>query len=201
MIPVHALPDADERVAQYEAADRRLSHHGFVRVGIDHFAKPDDPMAVAATKGGLRRNFQGYTTDQADALIGMGASAISRLPQGYAQNQASTANYQAAVSKGGLATARGVELTHEDKLRAYVIERLMCDLALDGDAVIDRFGAFAGPVLSIADGIPEKYPGAVTVSGPKSFRISASQRPLARSIAAEFDSYLESCEARYSNLV
>jgi oxygen-independent coproporphyrinogen-3 oxidase len=201
MIPEQALPGPEERVVQYEAADKRLRGHGFMHVGIDHFAKPDDPMAVAAREGRLRRNVQGYTPDDADALIGLGASAVSRLPQGYAQNQASTANYQASVAKSGIATARGAALTPDDKLRAYVIERLMCDLAFDGDAVVDKFGVLAASVLTIAGVIPGRFPDAVSVVGPKSFRIAEAQRPLARCVAAEFDAYLESGAARYSNLV
>lgn len=201
MIPTNALPGPEERVAQYEAADRRLIGHGYQRVGIDHFAKADDPMAIASNAGELHRNFQGYTTDRAGALIGVGASAVSRLPQGYAQNQAATSNYQTAVSKGGLATARGVALTQEDKLRGYVIERLMCDLAFDGDQLADRFGELAAPVIEHAETIPDRFPNAVRRTGPRRFEVSARQRPLTRAVASEFDAYLESGEARYSNLV
>jgi len=201
MIPAHALPGPEERVAQFEGADRRLAQHGYQPIGIDHFARPDDPMAVAAREGRLRRNFQGYTTDQADALIGLGASAVSRMPQGYAQNQASTANYQAAVAKGGLATARGVELSEEDKLRAHVIERLMCDLAFDGDALVDLFGDRVAPILEEAEAACARYPQVVRRTAPGRFDIDMGQRPLARALAAEFDAYLESGEARYSNLV
>ncbi len=201
MIPVQALPDPDQRVAQFKAADKRLADHGYQHIGIDHYARPDDPMAVAAREGRLRRNFQGYTTDTADALIGMGASAVSRLPQGFAQNQAATANYQAAVSKHGLATVRGATLTPDDKLRGHVIERLMCDLAFDGDALIDRFGAFAAPLIEEAERVKRRFPEAVRSTGPGRFEIAARQRPLARAVAAEFDVYLESSEARYSNLV
>ncbi len=201
MIPAQALPGPEERVAQYESADKRLIGHGYQRVGIDHFARADDPMALASNVGALHRNFQGYTTDQADALIGVGASAVSRLPQGYAQNQAATSNYQTAVSKGGLATARGVALTSEDKLRGHVIERLMCDLAFDGDKLMERFGDRAKPVVDHAETIPDRFPNAVRRTGPRCFKVSARQRPLARAVASEFDAYLESGEARYSNLV
>jgi oxygen-independent coproporphyrinogen-3 oxidase len=94
-----------------------------------------------------------------------------------------------------------VALSEEDRLRGHVIERLMCDLAFDGDALLERFGASAGPILAEAEGACARYPQAVRRTAPRRFEIDMGQRPLARAVAAEFDAYLESGEARYSNLV
>jgi oxygen-independent coproporphyrinogen-3 oxidase len=142
-LPEAALPGPRERHAQFEAAAGRLVRAGYVRVGLDHFARPDDPLGRAMADGRLRRNFQGCTTDAAGTLLGFGASSISSLPGGYAQSLTDIAAYGDAVRQGRLATARGLVLTPEDRLRRDVIERLMCDLAVDLDAVCDRHGVAA----------------------------------------------------------
>ena len=126
-----ALPDGPARGAQADAITEVLESAGYRRIGLDHFALPGDEMAAAAGSGSLHRNFQGYTTDAADVLIGLGASAIGRLPQGYVQNAAVTRDYLAALAAGRLATVRGFALAPDDRLRAALIERLMCDFRVD----------------------------------------------------------------------
>jgi oxygen-independent coproporphyrinogen-3 oxidase len=100
MIPTDALPTPEERLHLFNTARRLFLWDGYDEIGIDHFARPTDSMAVAARTGHLRRNFQGYTDDTCDVLIGLGASAISRFPQGFAQNASATAQYQASVREG-----------------------------------------------------------------------------------------------------
>ena len=119
-----------ERLALFEMAEARLTPAGYARIGIDHFAQRGDRMGAAALSGRLRRNFPGYTTDRAEVLIGLGASSISRFPQGYVQNAAATAQWTRAVREGRLPAARGVVLSEDDRLRGEAIERLLCDLAL-----------------------------------------------------------------------
>ncbi|MBS0362406.1 MAG: oxygen-independent coproporphyrinogen III oxidase, partial [Proteobacteria bacterium] len=140
LIPEAALPDGAERLAQAEAAADRLLQAGYVRVGLDHFARPDDALAEALATGGVRRNFQGYTTDGARTLLGLGASAIGRLPQGYVQNATQEVAWRDAVKTQGLTVVRGVALTPDDLFRGEIIERLMCDLAVDLSAVCARHG-------------------------------------------------------------
>src|SRR5262249_18044341 len=125
------LPGVGERFAQAEAARELLVGFGYAPIGLDHFALPDDSLARNMRTGQLRRNFQGYTVDRADALIGLGASAISRLPQGFAQNAPGSGGYARAIVAGRFATTRGIALTPEDRLRGRIIERLMCDFAVD----------------------------------------------------------------------
>ncbi len=100
-------------------------------IGIDHFATPEDGLSVALNAGKLRRNFQGYTDDTADVLIGVGASSISRFPQGYAQNAPATGAHTGAIREGRFSTARGHVFTDQDKLRARMIEQLMCEFRID----------------------------------------------------------------------
>ncbi|MFO1046321.1 MAG: coproporphyrinogen III oxidase, partial [Geminicoccaceae bacterium] len=140
MLPAEALPGPDERLEQAETAAELLEHHGYQRIGLDHFARPDDAMARAARDGRLARNFQGYTVDRATTLIGLGATAISSLPQGYAQNTAATGAYVRAVSAGQLPVSRGYRLTGEDRVRRAVIERLMCELEVDLAAIATAHG-------------------------------------------------------------
>ncbi|TGU13889.1 coproporphyrinogen III oxidase, partial [bacterium M00.F.Ca.ET.156.01.1.1] len=124
LIPEHALPDVAERYRQMTVAGEMLRQAGYSQIGIDHFARATDTLSQAAQAGALRRNFQGYTTDTADALIGLGASSIGRLPQGYVQNMVATGEYQRMVGEGGLAAVKGIELSQDDHLRSHVIERL-----------------------------------------------------------------------------
>src|SRR5690606_721539 len=121
-------------------AAERLAREGYVRIGLDHFALPSDPLAVAAREGRLHRNFQGYTTDAATTLLGVGASAISTTPSGFAQNVSQDLGWRQAVGRGELPIARGVAITAEDRFRGEIIERLMCDLAVDLSAVCARHG-------------------------------------------------------------
>jgi oxygen-independent coproporphyrinogen-3 oxidase len=131
LLPEDRLPDASERLRQAREGHQAICYAGYTAIGLDHFAKPGDSLAQAQRAGRLHRNFQGYTDDRASILIGLGASSIGKLPQGYVQNAGTIMAYRNALAEGGLATVRGVTLTADDRLRRDVIERLMCDLAVD----------------------------------------------------------------------
>lgn len=190
LIDASALPGPQGRLALYRAAAARLGQQGYVAIGLDHFARADDPMAVAAEGGRLHRNFQGYTTDGADTLIGLGASAIGSLPQGYVQNAATVPDYRAAISGGTLATVRGVQLNDEDRLRRAVIERLMCDLTVDVEEVCRGMG-FAPEILAneLAALKPLEADGVATVSGNR-VTVPAEARLAVRSVCTAFDRYM-----------
>ena len=115
-----------------------LKKAGYLQIGLDHFALPGDDMAAALRNGKLRRNFQGYTTDACDMLLGFGASAIGRLPHGYVQNEVNTRAYLVSIASGKLATVKGYALTEDDRLRAEIIERIMCDFGVDLDQICAR---------------------------------------------------------------
>jgi len=171
MINEAMLPDGPARHDQACAIANALKEAGYVQIGLDHFARPDDSMALAFEQGTLRRNFQGYTTDDAPVLIGFGASAIGALPQGYVQNLAATPQWHKAVEGGALPIARGIAVSDEDRLRRHVIERLMCDLAVDLDAACGSLGfppnTFAHEMAAleplIADGLAVRRGGVVEV--------------------------------------
>ncbi len=188
MIPTDALPAPEERLELYETARRLFLWDGFVEIGIDHFARPGDALEVALRTGRIQRNFQGYTEDTSDTLIGIGASAISRYPQGYAQNDASTSGYQAAVRAGALATKRGHAFSDDDRLRGRIIEVLMCHFAVDLAAVAAELGADPRIARAMASGIADAFPGVLSVDGDR-IEIRREGRALTRMIARYFDAY------------
>lgn len=134
------LPGRAERMRQAEAAARIFEAAGYADIGFDHYALPDDGLAVAARDGRLHRNFQGYTDDPSRYLIGIGQTAISAFPKGYAQGEKGLIEWRNAVLDGKLPIARGIERTGKDEMRAYAIERLLCELKVDLGEVLQRFG-------------------------------------------------------------
>jgi oxygen-independent coproporphyrinogen-3 oxidase len=194
LIDEAALPDVVERYAQSRRIARRLEASDYVRIGLDHFAKPGDPLA----RGPVNRNFQGYTTDSASALLGIGASAIGRLPQGYVQNAVAAGDYIRRIRDCGLAAARGIELSMDDRVRAYVIERLMCDGTFSRSDIERRFGAAAGPVLADAELLVQSDQGGLVAATADGFRVTEAGRPFVRTICACFDAYMGTEGARYS---
>lgn len=198
MIRQEDLADVAGRWSQAEAAEAVLLDHGYVRIGMDHFAHPDDPMATQRANGGLRRNFQGYTDDPAAVLIGLGPSAISAFPQGYAQNASRVDHWAAAVGKGRLPVARQLATTPEDRLRATVIERLMCDLEVDvGAACLDYGCAVTALDDSLIAARALSGDGLCTVIG-RLIRVSPEISRLVRVVAACFDEQLAPLTKKHS---
>ena len=194
LMPLAALPDVFERFAQSSRLARRLVEHGYIRVGLDHFAKPGDALVSAP----VARNFQGYTGDRAATLIGIGASAIGRLPHGYVQNAVAVADYERRIRNDGLATAKGLAFTDEDRMRGYVIERLMCDLALSGAEVRRRFGAAAAAVAEEAETVIASDQHGLVIGTADGFIVTERGRPFIRSICAHFDAYLDCTSAHHA---
>jgi oxygen-independent coproporphyrinogen-3 oxidase len=198
MIDEATLPGPQERAAQAQAAAQALLAEGYVAIGLDHFALPEDTLAIAAANGALRRNFQGYTTDKAETLIGMGATSIGRTPSGYVHNIVETGAWSRAVESGMLPVAKGLPFAQDDRLRAEVIERLMCDGHVDAAAIGKAHGApdgwwtdaFHTLEEMATDGLLSLCDGKVTMT--------AQGLPLVRIAAAAFDAYLPQSAARHS---
>ncbi|PDT80539.1 oxygen-independent coproporphyrinogen III oxidase [Sinorhizobium sp. BJ1] len=191
LIDEKALADAEGRVAQAEAIAATLVAAGYRRIGLDHFARPNDSLAIAQASGQLHRNFQGYTTDACETLIGLGASAIGRMKDGYVQNEVPPGVYAQRIASGRLATVKGYRLTPEDRLRASIIERLMCDFGVDVPALATAHGfdpqmllrGNAKLAMLESDGILENADGVI--------RLREGGRFLIRAAAAAFDAYIE----------
>ncbi len=200
MIDENALPTGPERFAQSQLAARAFVDAGYVPIGIDHFARPGDSLAAAAKGGRLHRNFQGYTDDACETLIGFGPSAISRFREGYAQTVPATGTYLAMVGRKELPAVRGLALGTEDHIRAWLIERLMCDFAISEADLVERFGPSGSRILHGAlPGIASR--GYRFEKQDDVWRLAEADRPFVRLVASAFDEYLPLDAARHSAAV
>ena len=195
------LPDGPERYAQAEAVRALALGAGYQPIGIDHFAIPGDALTLASQQGRLKRNFQGYCADQCDTIIGLGPSAISQFEQGYLQNTPATGDYTRRIEDKGFATMRGLALTDEDRVRRWVIERLMCDFRFSRAEAVDRFGATAHDVMTQAMQLASTQNETLCHWRNDGFEITATGRPFVRVIAARFDAYFTAAPARHSAAV
>ena len=201
MIDAESLPDGLERYRQFEAMAAALGDLGYRRIGLDHFCLPDDPMNRAQEAGRLRRNFQGYTTDSADVLLGFGASAISRLAEGYVQNDSGARSYAARIAAGELATVKGSALTNDDRLRGDIIERIMCDFRADVGRICAAHGTSTENILQASARLRDLVANGVAVIDGTSLAVADDARFLVRSVAAAFDAHLEGSAMRHSRAV
>ncbi len=201
LISQAALPGTQERYYQSESAARVIRAAGYVRIGLDHFARPDDNLALALASGRLNRNFQGYTSDSARTLLGFGASAIGSLRQGYVQNLVPINTYKQTIAEGRLATARGVATGREDRLRRAVIERLMCDLRVDLVELCERFAVAPSHFDSELDRMREMTADGLVRCHDRVVEVEEAARPLLRSVCEVFDSYRGVSMARHSRAV
>ncbi|GAB4383025.1 oxygen-independent coproporphyrinogen III oxidase [Albidovulum sp.] len=188
MIPSDRLPRPEARLHLFETARLLFLTDGYEEIGIDHFARPSDSLAIAAREGRLRRNFQGYTDDTAEVLIGIGASAISRFPQGYTQNSPATSAHVKAIRGGAFSTARGHEFTDDDRLRGRAIEALMCDFRADSRELCRIDGATPDKVAALFGKAREEF-GEMVKLEDGILSIPEHARPLTRMIARSFDAY------------
>ena len=191
-----SLPFLDQRMAQAELMAEELVRFGYVRIGIDHFAKPADSLVSAAASGKLRRNFQGYTDDDRQILLGLGASSISTFADGFVQNISDVPKYIHAIEAGGLASARGRRLDEDDLRRARIIERLMCDFSADLSVIapgVDFSGEFSILAPMIGDRLAE-------IQGTK-LVVTEAGRPVVRVVAAAFDTCRRPQTAQFSKAV
>lgn len=187
------LPAGPEKLALLQTIIARLTAAGYVYIGMDHFARPDDELAIAQVAGTLHRNFQGYSTRGDCDLIGVGMSSIGRVGDSYAQNAKTLKTYYEAIDAGGLAITRGVRLNDDDRLRREVISRLMCHMSLDFEAIEQAYGIdfvayFAAELGELADLAAD---GLVAIDA-RGIRVLPAGRLLVRVVAQVFDSYRRS---------
>jgi oxygen-independent coproporphyrinogen-3 oxidase len=186
------LPDAGTRLALLQLAIARLTDAGYRHIGMDHFALPDDDLARAQDAGNLHRNFMGYTTHAECDLIGLGVSAVSHIGDSFSQNPRDLPSWEIAIDRGQLPVWRGLAMSFDDRVRADVIQQIMCNGAVDMDTIERRYDIdfcqyFADSIERLE---PSVQDGLVEISGR---RITATSRGrlLLRIIAMCFDSYLK----------
>jgi oxygen-independent coproporphyrinogen III oxidase len=187
-----AMPSADQRLAILEMTSEKLADAGYEYIGMDHFAKPTDELAIAQKEGTLYRNFQGYSTKAGADLYAFGMSAISQFENIYAQNEKDFKAYYAAVDAGEPATRVGYRMTRDDHVRKEMIMRLMCDLVIDKRDIEKKFGIdfeeyFRSDIPKLDQFIRE----GLVVNGPDKISVVGSGILIIRNIAMCFDAYLE----------
>jgi oxygen-independent coproporphyrinogen-3 oxidase len=201
MIDETTLPGQRQRLHDAQLAASMIVDAGYESIGIDHFAKPDDSLARASRDGKLHRNFQGYTDDDAEVLLGFGPSSISSFPDGFAQNQVATGNYTAAVTSGQSTVARGLVLSEVDKLNGWIIERLICDFAVSRVELECRFADAGREAWAKATTLATTvHPDLCQISAER-FEMLPEARPLVRLIASKFDTWLQASAFQYSKAV
>nr|WP_183875225.1 oxygen-independent coproporphyrinogen III oxidase [Rhizobium sp. BK491] len=200
LIDQDTLPGPAERFDMASSGAAQLAEAGYIALGLDHFADRDDNLAAAASDGRMRRNFQGYTTDDAETLIGFGASSIGRLPQGYVQNSVSAVDYIRKVRAGELPTVRGFALSLSDRIIGRLIESLMCNFSFSISDLKRAFGAEVDSLLVEAAEIAA-LEGAIVSFDGDTFFVKPEGQPFVRTIASRFDRYLTRDKARHSAAV
>lgn len=187
------LPGQEQRFEMASFGYSYLVTHGYAPVGFDHFARPGgDPLARAALTGSLRRNFQGFTDDQSDILIGLGASAISSFPALLAQNEKNSGRYRMMASQGQLTASRGVVRSEDDRQRGAIIEQLLCHgRAQLGPCQLAVFRQRLQPFVER---------GLASIDGHW-LSILSDGLPYARTIAAHFDTYRQNAIGSFSTAV
>jgi len=191
LIDEGALPDQNLRYDLFETGAKKLQDSGYIAIGIDHFAKADDAMSIALKDGKLNRNFQGYTTDNTDALIGIGASSIGKFKEAYVQNAVAMPHYRDAILNGKFSTQKYCPISSEDRLRGDIIERLMCDFKVDVGLLCAKYNM---PVSHLDKSLHELNSfvtdGFVSLTNERVITIHPSARHLVRVVCSAFDEYL-----------
>ena len=182
------LPSQEERLMLWALAHRRLTEAGFTDIGLDHFARPTDELALAQKKGTLHRNFQGYSTRADASLYAFGMSSISTTEKTYFQNFRGLSEYRASLSDEKLPVQRGLRLSVNDQQRRTVIMKLMCDRQLDFPLLSSQLGQsfeklFPSEIASLSDLINDGVVEPVS----NGIEVTARGRPLLRVIAMRFD--------------
>lgn len=191
LIDETSLPDKNMRYDLFETGSDLLEKAGYLSIGIDHFAKIGDSMSIAAQNETLHRNFQGYTTDRTDALIGIGASSIGKMPSGYVQNAVDMPHYREAILAGKLAVQKFCPISSQDKLHGSVIERLMCDFKVDLGSECIQAG-FPENYLDkyLSDLEDFKNDELLEITNNRHISIKPSAKHIVRIVCSVFDEYM-----------
>ncbi|MGD8514117.1 MAG: oxygen-independent coproporphyrinogen III oxidase [Granulosicoccaceae bacterium] len=196
------LPDAQTKLDILQASSKRLTEAGYVYIGMDHFARPDDELAIAQREGKLYRNFQGYSTHAECDLVAFGATGIGQVGNCYCQNQREMAAYSEALDAGHLAVMRGMRMNEDDRIRRAVIQQLICHFTLAFADIEQRFGIEF--TRYFADELPRLQPmqddGLLDVDA-RGIEILPAGRLLIRNICMVFDAYLDRSQQKYSKVI
>ncbi len=202
-IHVEELPTAAVKLEILQYIITRLTDAGYVYIGMDHFARPDDELAIAQQAGSLYRNFQGYSTHADCDLVAMGVTGLGQVDNSYSQNVKTLDEYYQLIDAGHLPVFRGVELTADDQLRRHIINRLMCDFAVDWQQIEKTYA------LQVQDYFSIEWPELLSMQADgllsldaHHLQVSPAGRLLIRNICMVFDSYLrKSTQQQFSRVI
>lgn len=200
LIDENDLPDSLSRIAMYKIAAEKLQQEGYLSIGLDHFAKADDSMAQSLKNEKLKRNFQGYSTDTANSLIGFGASAISYLPFGYAQNSLDFDEYKKNILSEKLPIIKGIEISAEDKMRKRIIDELMCYLEVDLKPICQSFNLpenYFEKEIELLQNL--KKDGLVRIKN-NVIKINLKSPQICRVVSSVFDKFLKPSDQKHSKI-
>jgi len=183
LIDEETLPDKSLRLDLFQTGADILENRNYTPIGIDHFVKPDDSMAQALQTQKLHRNFQGYTTDQSTIMIGLGLSSIGKTDDAYFQNYTDMPTYKLAIESEQLPLSKSCNLSEDDKVRAAIIERIMCDFEID-------LSHYDGNYIDELEAIQIYEAQGFLDIKDKKIKINYDARPIARLVCAKFDTYL-----------
>jgi oxygen-independent coproporphyrinogen-3 oxidase len=196
------MPPPERKIELLELTIRRLTEAGYVYIGMDHFALPQDQLCLARENGTLQRNFQGYSTHADCDLIGLGNTAIGKVGDSYSQNVKETALYQARLEAGRLPVMRGYRLNADDQLRRDVINALMCHGRIDVTAIETAHGiVFRDTFADALAELEEMADDGLLVISDAAIEVLPAGRLMMRNAAMAFDAYLAPQEGRYSRTV
>ena len=197
------LPSPAQKLEMLQRSIEQLTAAGYRYIGMDHFALPDDELAMAQEDGTLQRNFQGYTTHGHCDLIGLGVSAISQVGDLYSQNSSDLANYQQSLANGQLATQRGLHCNADDRIRRAVIQALICQFQLDFGDIEQRFAIdFRSYFSAIWPQLQQLDRDGLIELGERGIEVRPAGRLLVRSVCMLFDHYLEQQnQQRFSRVI
>ena len=182
------LPSASDKLAMFSVAHKKLTQAGYIDIGLDHFAKPGDELALAQKKGTLHRNFQGYSTEAGASLYGFGVSSISSTENSYRQNFKDIDQWRSAVRSGNLPTEKALILTDDDKRRRTLIMRLMCDRKLNYAALSKELGIDVTQLYAKEiGGLKDLKEDGLLLSDIHGIEITPRGVPLMRVVAMRFD--------------
>ena len=197
------LPSPADKLAMLQASIEQLTRAGYRYIGMDHFALPDDELAIAQEEGTLQRNFQGYTTHGHCDLIGLGVSAISQVGDLYSQNDSDIASYQQSLGNGQLATRRGLHCNADDRLRRAVIQQLICHFELDFRGIEHAYAIdFRDYFAALWPDLQRLHDDGLIELGEHGIRVRPAGRLLVRSLCMLFDRYLnDQVRQRFSRVI
>ena len=191
LIHIEDLPESEEKLMLFADATNKFLESGYEYIGMDHFAKPDDELAKSREAGTLQRNFQGYSTNGGSDLVGLGMSAISHISGSFTQNAKSLPTYYEKIDRGKFPVVSGLEMTGDDRIREYVIMRLMCDLKINKVNISEKFGIdFNYYFSSSLHQLAELESDGLVIETPTAILITEKGRYFLRNIAMCFDAYL-----------